>query len=56
MDVNQIKKVLPHRYPFLLVDRVLEIEECERIVAPVTLRSGEQVPAHVCVLRTQVAS
>ncbi|GBR77345.1 3-hydroxyacyl-ACP dehydratase [Candidatus Termititenax dinenymphae] len=25
MDINEIKKLLPHRYPFLLVDRVLEI-------------------------------
>jgi 3-hydroxyacyl-[acyl-carrier-protein] dehydratase len=27
MDINQIIKKLPHRYPFLLVDRVLEIEK-----------------------------
>ena len=27
LDINQIKKVLPHRYPFLLVDRVLEITD-----------------------------
>ncbi len=26
MDIHQILKLLPHRYPFLLVDRVLEIE------------------------------
>lgn len=25
MDVNQIKEILPHRYPFLLIDRVLEV-------------------------------
>lgn len=25
-DINDIKKVLPHRYPFLLVDRVLECD------------------------------
>ena len=31
MDVRQIVKVMPHRYPFLLVDRILEIEE-RRIV------------------------
>ena len=31
MKIEEIKKYLPHRYPFLLVDRVLEIEE-ERIV------------------------
>jgi 3-hydroxyacyl-[acyl-carrier-protein] dehydratase len=27
MEVEAIKKVLPHRYPFLLVDRVLELDE-----------------------------
>ncbi|GAB6137331.1 3-hydroxyacyl-ACP dehydratase FabZ [Halanaerobaculum tunisiense] len=26
MDINEIKEVLPHRYPFLLVDKVLEVE------------------------------
>lgn len=26
-DINEILKLLPHRYPFLLVDRVLSIEE-----------------------------
>ncbi len=32
MDIEGIKKVLPHRYPFLLVDRIEEIKERERIV------------------------
>ncbi|MEX0845941.1 MAG: 3-hydroxyacyl-ACP dehydratase FabZ [Balneolaceae bacterium] len=27
MKIEDIKKILPHRYPFLLVDRVLELEE-----------------------------
>ncbi|MCC5942576.1 MAG: 3-hydroxyacyl-ACP dehydratase FabZ [Balneolaceae bacterium] len=31
MKIEEIKNYLPHRYPFLLVDRVLELEE-ERIV------------------------
>ena len=26
MDVNEIKKYLPHRYPFLLVDKIVDIE------------------------------
>ncbi|HEV7387321.1 MAG TPA: bifunctional UDP-3-O-[3-hydroxymyristoyl] N-acetylglucosamine deacetylase/3-hydroxyacyl-ACP dehydratase [Gemmatimonadaceae bacterium] len=30
--IEDIMKVLPHRYPFLLVDRILEIEEKKRIV------------------------
>ena len=32
MDITQIMSVLPHRYPFLLVDRVLELEEGVRAV------------------------
>ncbi len=27
MDIQDIKKILPHRYPFLLVDRVLKVEK-----------------------------
>ncbi|MDT8318016.1 MAG: 3-hydroxyacyl-ACP dehydratase FabZ [bacterium] len=33
LDVNEIMKNLPHRYPFLLVDRVKELEINKRIVA-----------------------
>ena len=33
MDVNEIREYLPHRYPFLLVDRVLELEPGKSIVA-----------------------
>ena len=33
MDINQIMAILPHRYPFLLIDRVLEITPKQRIVA-----------------------
>jgi 3-hydroxyacyl-[acyl-carrier-protein] dehydratase len=33
MDIKEILEHLPHRYPFLLVDRVLEIEPGKRIVA-----------------------
>jgi UDP-3-O-[3-hydroxymyristoyl] N-acetylglucosamine deacetylase/3-hydroxyacyl-[acyl-carrier-protein] dehydratase len=32
MDITQVMAVLPHRYPFLLVDRVLELEEGVRAV------------------------
>ena len=32
LTIEDIMKVLPHRYPFLLVDRILEIEEKKRIV------------------------
>ena len=33
LDINQIKEYLPHRYPLLLVDRVLDVELGKRIVA-----------------------
>jgi len=33
MDVNDIQRILPHRYPFLLVDSVVEMERTKRIVA-----------------------
>lgn len=33
MDIGAIMKILPHRYPFLLVDRVLELEPGKRIKA-----------------------
>ncbi|WP_349769068.1 3-hydroxyacyl-ACP dehydratase FabZ [Zoogloea sp.] len=32
IDINEIKKYIPHRYPFLLVDRILELEEGKRVV------------------------
>ena len=32
-DIEQIKDILPHRYPFLLIDKVLEIDEDKRIKA-----------------------
>lgn len=31
-DINAIKQILPHRYPFLLVDRIIELEPRIRIV------------------------
>jgi 3-hydroxyacyl-[acyl-carrier-protein] dehydratase len=33
MDINQIMSILPHRYPFLLIDRLIEIERKKRVVA-----------------------
>ena len=33
MDIHEILKKLPHRYPFLLVDRVLEVDPGKRIKA-----------------------
>lgn len=33
LDINEIQQILPHRYPFLLIDRVIEIKRKQRIVA-----------------------
>jgi 3-hydroxyacyl-[acyl-carrier-protein] dehydratase len=33
LDINEIFRILPHRYPFLLIDRVVEIVRKQRIVA-----------------------
>src|SRR5438046_10272623 len=33
LDIQQIMAILPHRYPFLLLDRIIEIRRKERIVA-----------------------
>ena len=33
MDINEIREYLPHRYPFLLVDRVTQLTVGETIVA-----------------------
>lgn len=47
MDITQIMKVLPHRYPFLLIDRVLEMVPHERIVAIKNITMNEpQFPGH----------
>jgi len=32
LDINEIQKIIPHRYPFLLVDRILELEPGKKAV------------------------
>ena len=41
LDVNEIRQILPHRYPFLLIDRVLEMESKKRIVAIKNVTANE---------------
>ena len=41
MDIAEIQKLLPHRYPFLLVDRVVELIAGESIVAYKNLSINE---------------
>ena len=33
MDIKEIQSIIPHRYPFCLIDRVLELEEGKKITA-----------------------
>ncbi|MDD5383036.1 MAG: acyl-ACP--UDP-N-acetylglucosamine O-acyltransferase [Candidatus Margulisbacteria bacterium] len=33
LDINEIMKIVPHRYPFLLIDRIVELEAGKRAVA-----------------------
>src|SRR5215831_9187641 len=33
LDINDIQRILPHRYPFLLIDRVIDLTRKQRIVA-----------------------
>jgi len=42
LDIRQISKILPHRYPFLLVDKVIEIEGDTRIKAIKNVSFNEQ--------------
>lgn len=43
MDVREIREYLPHRYPFLLVDRVLELEEGKYIKGYKNISVNEEV-------------
>lgn len=41
LDINEIKQILPHRYPFLLVDRIVEMESGKRIVGHKNVSANE---------------
>ncbi|MDY0117694.1 MAG: 3-hydroxyacyl-ACP dehydratase FabZ [Sulfurimonadaceae bacterium] len=43
MDVMEIQKIIPHRYPFLLLDRVTEIVENETLIGYKNVTIGDQV-------------
>lgn len=43
MEVNEIRRYLPHRYPFLLVDRVIELNEGESIKAIKNVSVNEDI-------------
>ena len=42
LEIEDIKAILPHRYPFLLVDRIIEMEEDRRIVGVKNVASDER--------------
>jgi len=42
MDIAQIMRILPHRYPFLLVDRIIELTPGERAVGIKNVTINEQ--------------
>jgi 3-hydroxyacyl-[acyl-carrier-protein] dehydratase len=47
MTIEEIKQFLPHRYPFLLIDRVTEFEADKRIVAVKSVTANEPFfPGH----------
>ena len=33
LNIEELFKILPHRYPFLMIDRVIEIEPMKKVVA-----------------------
>ncbi|MFD6440223.1 3-hydroxyacyl-ACP dehydratase FabZ [Peribacillus sp. NPDC060186] len=42
LDITQIKEIIPHRYPFLLVDRIIEIDEGKRAVGLKNVTANEE--------------
>jgi 3-hydroxyacyl-[acyl-carrier-protein] dehydratase len=42
LEIEDIKAILPHRYPFLLVDRIIELEENRRVVGVKNVTSNER--------------
>ncbi|WP_404446005.1 3-hydroxyacyl-ACP dehydratase FabZ [Sutcliffiella horikoshii] len=42
LDINEIKAIIPHRYPFLLIDRIIEIEEGQRAIGIKNVTANEE--------------
>ncbi|MBS7577297.1 MULTISPECIES: 3-hydroxyacyl-ACP dehydratase FabZ [unclassified Enterococcus] len=42
MNINEIKAIIPHRYPFLLLDRVESIEPGQKVVARKNVTANEE--------------
>ncbi len=41
-DINDIRKIIPHRYPMLLIDKIIELEEGEKAVGIKNLTINEE--------------
>ena len=41
LDIGEIQRILPHRYPFLLIDRVIDVTRKQRIVALKNVTANE---------------
>jgi 3-hydroxyacyl-[acyl-carrier-protein] dehydratase len=42
LDIQQIKEIIPHRYPFLLVDRILEVEDGQKAIGIKNVTANEE--------------
>jgi len=42
LDITQIKEIIPHRYPFLLVDKILEIDEGQKAIGIKNVTANEE--------------
>ncbi len=42
LGINEIKAIIPHRYPFLLIDRIVEIEEGQRAIGIKNVTANEE--------------
>ncbi|MCR6098528.1 3-hydroxyacyl-ACP dehydratase FabZ [Salipaludibacillus agaradhaerens] len=42
LNLEEIKEIIPHRYPFLLIDRILEVEEGKRAVGIKNVSANEE--------------
>jgi len=42
LDINEIKEIIPHRYPFLLIDKIIEVEDGKRAVGLKNVTANEE--------------
>lgn len=42
LDINEIKEIIPHRYPFLLIDKITEVEDGKRAVGLKNVTANEE--------------